>query len=205
MEYLTFLKIMHLIGLMAGFGGALYTDYLMITRGIFRPLENTTITEIKRLSHFVTFGLILLWISGTALALEIVNTNPQFLTNDKFWAKIVIVSALTINGFFIHYYVLKEAQKSLNKRLLIDSSLPVVIVLASCGSLSFISWVTPFILGKAPEFSYVVPFQLIITLWIIAVLTSIAGVLMLVALQEIWTAYKRTRNSTMPGIANMAI
>ncbi|MEP2943289.1 MAG: hypothetical protein ABJL18_09740 [Hyphomicrobiales bacterium] len=205
MEYLTFLKIMHLVGLMAGFGGALYTDYLMITRGIFRPLEKNTITEIKRLSHFVTFGLILLWASGAALTLEIVNTNPQFLTNEKFWAKMVIVSALTINGFFIHFYVLKEAKKSLNKRLLIDSSLPVVIVLATCGSLSFTSWVTPFILGKAPEFSYVVPFELIITLWIIAILISIASVLTLVALQNIWTVYKRSRQPITPEITGIAI
>ncbi|MEP3673412.1 MAG: hypothetical protein ABJM86_10715 [Hyphomicrobiales bacterium] len=205
MEYLTFLKIMHLVGLMAGFGGALYTDYLMITRGILRPLEKNTITEIKRLSHFVTFGLIMLWASGAALTLEIVNTNPQFLTNEKFWAKMVIVSALTINGFFIHFYVLKEAKKSLNKRLLIDSSLPVVIVLATCGSLSFTSWVTPFILGKAPEFSYVVPFELIITLWIIAALISIAGVLTLVALQNIWTVYKRSRQSITPEIMGLAI
>lgn len=204
MEYLTFLKIMHLTGLMSGFGGALYTDYLMITRGIFRPLQSGTIDEIKRLSHFVAFGLLLLWVSGMALAYEIVLTKPEFLSNDKFWAKVLIVCALTLNGFFIHFYVLKEAQKSLNKRLLIDSSLSVIIILTSCGSLSFVSWVTPFILGKAPEFSYVVPFELIITLWIMAVLTSIAGVFTLVALQDIWTNYKRSQNSIVPQQSGLA-
>lgn len=204
MEYLTFLKIMHLTGLMAGFGGALYTDYLMITRGIFRPLRRNTINEIKHLSHFVTFGLLLLWASGVALALENVNANPEFLNNDKFWAKILIVSVLTLNGFFIHFYVLKEAQKSLNKRLLIDSSLPVVIILAMCGSVSFISWVTPFILGKAPEFSYVIPFELIVTLWVIAILISIAGVLTLVAVQDIWRIYRQRRDSIVPQLLGMA-
>ena len=204
MEYITFLKIMHLIGLMAGFGGALYTDYLMIMRGIFRPLRHGTIAEVKRLSHFVTFGLLLLWASGAALTIEIVNTNPEFLSNEKFWAKMLIVSALTINGFFIHFFVLKEAQKSLNKRLLIDSSLPAVIILAMCGSVSFTSWATPFILGKAPEFSYVVPFEFIISLWVIAILISMAGVLMLVALEGIWSAYKRSQNAIVPGFGGMA-
>lgn len=204
MEYLTFLKIMHLIGLMAGFGGALYTDYLMITRGIFRPLRRNTINEIKRLSHFVTFGLLLLWASGAALALEIINTNPEFLNNDKFWAKILIVSILTLNGFFIHFYVLKEAQKSLNKRLLIDSRLHVVVILAMCGSISFISWVTPFILGKAPEFSYIVPFEFIVTIWVIAILTSIAGVLALVAVQDIWRIYRQRRDSIVPQLWGIA-
>lgn len=200
MEYMTFLKIMHLVGVMAGFGGALYTDYLMVTRGILRPLDSGTLSEIKRLTHFVTFGLFLLWISGVALTYEIIVSKPEFLTNDKFWAKVLIVCVLTVNGFFIHFYVLKEAESSLNKRLLIDSSLKAVIILAVSGSISFVSWVTPFILGKAPEFSYVVPFGLIVTLWLMAIMTSSAGVLMLVALQDMWNAYKHSRNAIVPRI-----
>jgi len=190
MEYLTFLKIIHLMGLVAGFGGALYTDYLMITRGIFQPLQKETLREIKRLSHFVSYGLLLLWISGAALTVEIVSTKPEFLTNEKFWAKMVIVGILTLNGFFIHLFVLKEAKRSVNKRLLIDSSVPAILLMVISGCISFTSWITPFILGKAPEFSYVVPFETIMSFWALAVFIAIAGVLILVALQDIYAHFQ---------------
>jgi len=186
MEYITFLKIMHLAGLTAGLGGALYSDFLMIMNGVLKRLNRRTLGEVKRLSRVVTYGLLLLWLSGAVLAYEISLTKPEFLTNEKFWAKLVIVTVLTINGIFVHYVILNEAKRSIGKRLLIDSSIPMLIVLALSGSISFVSWMTPFILGKAPEFSYVVPFETILTLWVIAILVSLAGVLTLVALQDLW-------------------
>lgn len=186
MEYITFLKIMHLIGLTAGLGGALYSDFLMITKGVFRRLNKQTLAEVKRLSSIVTYGLLLLWVSGAALAYEISLTKPEFLTNEKFWAKMVIVAVLTLNGFFVHYVVLNEAKRSIGKRLLIDSSIPMLVIMAISGSVSFVSWMTPFILGKAPEFSYVVPLENILTLWVFAILVSLAGVLIFVAIQDIW-------------------
>ena len=193
MEYLTFLKIMHLIGLTAGLGGALYSDFLMVANGVLRRLKKQTLTEVKRLSKFVTYGLVLLWVSGVALAYEISLTNPAFLTNEKFWAKVIIVSVLTLNGIFVHYVVLNEARRSIGKRLLIDSSIPMLVVLALSGSVSFVSWMIPFILGKAPEFSYVVPLENILTLWVLAIVTALAGVLVLVALQDLWARHLKGR------------
>ena len=189
MEYLTFLKIMHLIGLTAGLGGALYSDFLMVTNGVLRRLSMQTLKEVKRLSKFVTYGLLLLWISGVALAYEISLTKPEFLTNEKFWAKMVIVVVLTLNGVFVHYVVLNEAKRSIGKRLLIDSKLPMLVVLAVSGSVSFVSWIVPFILGKTPEFSYVVPMGNILTLWVIAINVALAGVLVLVALHNLWSRW----------------
>lgn len=187
MEYLTFLKIMHLIGLTAGLGGAFYSDFLIVTHGVFRRFNKRTLTEVKRLSKFVTYGLLLLWVSGAALVYEISLTKPEFLTNEKFWAKMVIVAVLTLNGFFVHYVVLNEAKRSIGKRLLIDSTLPMLTVLALSGSISFVSWITPFILGKAPEFSYVVPFETLLIIWVVAIVSSLAGVLILVAMQRLWS------------------
>ena len=186
MEYITFLKIMHLIGLTAGFGGALYSDFLMVTNGVLRRLNKRTLGEVKRLSKFVTYGLLLLWVSGAALAYEVSLIKPEFLTNEKFWAKMVIVVVLTLNGFFVHYVVLNEAKRSIGKRLLIDSSIPMLVVLAVSGSVSFVSWITPFILGKAPEFSYVVPLETILTFWVLTITIALAGVLTMVALQNLW-------------------
>lgn len=200
MEYLTFLKIIHLLGLVAGFGGALYTDYRMIRCGILKPLKPETLKEIQRLSHVVTGGLVVLWISGAALTLEIVSTKPEFMLNEKLWAKMLIVAVLTINGVLVHFVVLKEAKKSLNKRMLIDSSTSMLAILTTCGSISFVSWITPFVLGKAPEFSYVVPYETIIAIWILAILTSITGVLTLVALQNIWQHFSQ-RHTIFNGAA----
>ena len=196
MEYLTFLKIMHLIGLTAGLGGALYSDFLMVTNGVFKRLNEQTLTEVKRLSKFVTYGLLLLWISGAALAYEISLTKPEFLTNEKFWAKVIIVAVLTLNGVFVHYVVLNEAKRSIGKRLLIDSSIPMLVVLAVSGSVSFVSWMVPFILGKAPEFSYVVPMENILTLWVIAINVALAGVLVMVAMHDLWSRWRLPKIST---------
>ena len=195
MEYLTFLKIMHLIGLTAGLGGALYSDFLMVTNGVLKRLNEQTLTEVKRLSKFVTYGLLLLWISGVALAYEISLTKPEFLTNEKFWAKVIIVAVLTLNGFFVHYVVLNEAKRSIGKRLLIDSSIPMLVVLAVSGSVSFVSWMIPFILGKAPEFSYVVPMENILTFWVISINVALTGVLALVALQDLWSRWSMPKHS----------
>jgi len=197
MDYLTFLKIMHLIGLTAGLGGALYSDFLMVANGVLKRLNEQTLTEVKRLSKFVTYGLLLLWVSGAALAYEISLTKPEFLTNEKFWAKVIIVAVLTLNGVFVHYVVLNEAKRSIGKRLLIDSSIPMLVVLAVSGSVSFVSWMVPFILGKAPEFSYVVPMENILTLWVIAINVALTGVLVLVALQDLWSRWSLPKLSTL--------
>ncbi|MEM8796685.1 MAG: hypothetical protein AAGE61_14035 [Pseudomonadota bacterium] len=186
MEWITVLKIAHLIGLMAGLGGAVYTDYLVVTKGVLKPLTEETLAQVKQLSHFVTLGLGLLWISGGLLTYELLTTNPDFMLNEKFWAKVVIVTVLTVNGFVVHNVVLGEACRSIRKRLLFDSNARIAVILTISGSVSFVSWVIPFVLGKAPEFSYVLPFEAIIFFWICAILASIAAILMLIALEEIW-------------------
>lgn len=125
------------------------------------------------------------------MTVEIVSTKPEFLTNEKFRAKMVIVGILTLNGFFIHLFVLKEPKRSVNKRLLIDSSKPAILVMAISGCISFTSWITPFILGEALEFNYVIPFETIMSFGGLAVLITIAGVLILATLQHIYTHYRK--------------
>lgn len=199
MEYLTILKITHLLGVIGGFGGALFTDYLMIRRGIFRPLRPEHITQIETLSRFVILGLFVLWISGAALAFELISTNQDFMLNGKFWAKVAIVSVLTINGFFIHHVVLKEAKTSVAKRLLIDTEPAMMMVLAITGSVSFMSWTTPFILGKAKEFSYVVPFDTIILTWLAAIFVSTIGIVTMVRLYT-WQEKRRASRVNAPSV-----
>lgn len=186
MELITIFKILHLFGMMAGLGGALYTDFLMITRGIVKPLDKATLKQVHHLTRFVTLGLLVLWVSGIALAAINITTNPEFMSNDKFWAKVAIVAVLSINGLIVHHYVLGEAERSLGARLIFDSNIRGTITLATVGSVSFVSWTLPFVMGSAKELSYVIPFELFLFFWIGAILTSVSFVLTIVMIEEMW-------------------
>ena len=43
--------------------------------------------------------------------------KPEDLTHEKLWAKIAIVVALTMNGFYIHHSVLPFMKRGLGRRL----------------------------------------------------------------------------------------
>jgi hypothetical protein len=157
MLFLTFVKLFHLLGLILGFGGAILLDATVFTRGVIRPVSQYTIHQAEVLSRVVTLGLVMLWTSGAALIWINLATKPEYLTNQKLWAKIAIVVVLTLNGILIHHKVLPLLKERLGKRLFEDTGRVKIAALTLIGSISFVSWTTPFILGKASELNYVTP------------------------------------------------
>ena len=59
-------RAVHLLGLALGFGLAILAD-ISASRAVLRPLSEADILLLKRLHHFVSLGLVLLWISGLVL------------------------------------------------------------------------------------------------------------------------------------------
>jgi hypothetical protein len=157
LSLLTLLKITHLIGLIMGLGGAILADTTIFTRGVIRPVSAYTIHQAKFLSHIVSIGLAILWISGIALIWVNTLAHPEYITNQKLWAKIVIVVMLTINGVLVHKLVLPLLKKSIGQRLFDHTSAKQVFGMTALGSISLVSWTVPFILGKASELNYVTP------------------------------------------------
>lgn len=167
---LTLLKITHLVGLIMGLGGAILADYTIFTRGVIRPVSPYTIHQTEFLSHIVLAGLTILWISGCALIWINLIDHPQYLTNQKLWAKIAIVVVLTLNGVFVHKYVLPILRRSIGNRLFADMPRKYLGVLTLFGSISIVSWAVPFVLGKASELNYVTPIWNILGVYAICVL-----------------------------------
>ena len=162
MSILTTLKLIHLVGLMMGFGGAILADMLILRRAILAPIEKHTIESVQHLSHIVLAGLGLLWVSGAALVYVRYSADPAFLMNEKVWAKVAIVAILTINGFAVHNIALSYL-KSRTGRQMFSPDLPRhMIGLTFVAAVSSVSWLVPFVLGVAAEYNFTVPAVLIL-------------------------------------------
>ena len=170
MEPVTFVKLAHLLGLIMGLGGALLSDYIVATQAVLRPVTHGAIRQIHSLSQFVALGLGLLWISGTGLAIFGIAMDARFVENPKFWCKVAIVTVLTLNSLLIHFFALPRMQRSLGRRLMFDGPRKEATQLAFIGSLSFVSWMTAFILGTAKEFNFRTPAWEIAAAYVLTVL-----------------------------------
>ncbi len=181
MHLLTFIKIFHLLGLVMGLGGAVLLDLTIFNRGIIRPVSNYTVHQAEVLSRIVSVGLAILWVTGIALIWVNLADKPEYLTNQKLWAKIAIVIVLTINGVFIHKHVLPYLKDKVGYRLFDRLERPHIAILTLMGSVSFVSWTTPFILGKASELNYVTPMIMILSVYCLAILVVWGGMFTMVS------------------------
>ncbi len=160
---LTIIKVIHLCGLVLGFGGAVLADFTIFTRGVIRPVSQYTVYQTRLLSRIVSFGLIVLWVSGIGLIWINLQVHPEYLTNQKLWAKIAIVGILTLNGVLIHKNIMPILERSIGYRLFDEIPRRYLAALTLLGSVSIVSWTVPFVLGKATELNYVTPFWVIMS------------------------------------------
>ena len=162
----TILIVFHLIGLIIGFGVAIAVDALMLKRAFFSRINRDLIHTIEFLSQLVTLGLVILWISGIALALDNYHANASFVTNAKFWAKVCIVIVLTIGASNIHTNVLPRVRQYEGRSLLDRASAGTCFTWALASAVSIVSWTLPVLLGSARELSYVTPFFTVIFFYV---------------------------------------
>lgn len=172
MTLLTIIKITHLIALVMGLGGAVLLDLTIFTRGVIRPVSQFTIHQAEVLSRFVSAGLVLLWASGAGLIWVNTMSKPEYLTNQKLWAKIAIVLILTINGIVVHKYILPFLKGSVGKPLFTGITGRYLAFLTFVGSISFVSWTVPVVLGMASELNYVTRMWVILAIYATAVFST---------------------------------
>ncbi|MEJ6781713.1 hypothetical protein [Aminobacter sp. Piv2-1] len=157
----TALRLIHFGGLVLGFGGALFLD-LLLSRYRRSPLTAELVGNVEWISRFVALGLALLWFSGVGFLLLYQATEPEKLLNPKIWAKVTIVSILTLNGIAIHRLVLPFLNQRIGSRLLDGITPGRKAALIGCGVVSAVSWTMPVILGAAPQLNFVVPCAIIL-------------------------------------------
>ena len=179
MQLLTLVKILHLIGLIMGLGGAVLLDFSIFRRGVVRPVSRFTVHQAITLSRIVSFGLVMLWLTGAALIAIGYAAKPEYIENPKLWAKVLIVWILTVNGFAIHAKVLPLLKRSVGRTIFAGRPKRQIGFLTGLGAISFTSWVTPFVLGKASELNYVTPMLPILGVYAAAVVAVWAGLFLL--------------------------
>jgi hypothetical protein len=185
MEFLNIAKLLHLTGLILGLGGAMLADFTALSRGVIRPVSNYTIHQVEFLSKLLLVGLALLWLSGGAIIWLNTLANPEYITNQKLWAKLVIVCVLTLNGLAVHRIILPHLKNSLGNRLFDGVSINDVAMMTLIGSFSFVSWTMPMILAKASELNYVTPIEVILAVYALCVL--IAWLVLFITMSSIAT------------------
>lgn len=157
----TSLRLIHFVGLVLGLGGAVFLD-LMLSRYRRQAVSTELVDHVEWISRFVASGLLLLWISGLGFLLLYQVAEPEKLLNPKIWAKVTIVSILTINGFAIHRFVLPLVRQQVGTTLLAGIRSSTKSALIGCGVISTISWSVPVVLGAAPQLNFVVPCEVIL-------------------------------------------
>lgn len=162
----TSLRLFHFAGLVLGFGGAIFLD-LMLSRYRRMVVSTELVANVEWISRFVASGLLLLWISGGGFLLLYFVAEPEKLMNPKIWAKITIVSILTINGLAIHRFVLPFIRQRVGSQLLTEIKPGTKVALIACGVISVVSWTVPVILGAAPQLNFVVPCAVILAAYVL--------------------------------------
>ncbi|HLC49602.1 MAG TPA: hypothetical protein VJI96_04445 [Candidatus Andersenbacteria bacterium] len=150
MDIRILLVILHVIGTVIGAGAATVTDYLVFKFAKDAKIDKDEFQILHTISDLIWAGLFILLATGFGfilLHLADFGSVRDSYNVDKIWAKITIVIILTLNGFFIHYYVLPTLKKRLGKSLVSPSILKKSFLLFSPGAISAVSWYTALILG----------------------------------------------------------
>ena len=149
------LTIMHLLGFSFGLGLATIVDVMLI-RSLLRNkmLSETQFKMIHQLSIYVVIGLCVLWISGAGFLLTYKLYSPEKICNPKVWAKFTVVFILSVNGFYIHRYLLPKLKLCIGERLMDSQSYKQLSIFCASGVISIVSWYIPFIFGVASQLNY---------------------------------------------------
>jgi len=166
------LTIFHLIGVVFGAGGAAASDLMF-----FKSIRDHQISKAEE--GFLRLGSTMVW-GGLALlllsGLGLYSLDPiYYLQSDKFFAKMLIVGILTLNGLVFHVSHLPWLQRHTDMPLRNGAGFarraPLLIL---AGVISATSWTAALVLGSLREVP--MTFQQIMTVYgAILVINAIIG------------------------------
>ncbi|WP_411889831.1 hypothetical protein [Yoonia sp. SDW83-1] len=151
------LRIFHFIGLALGLGAAMLLDMMILRFFLGRVLTQQSCDIFEFCADIVAVGLKLLWVTGIGFLIYYWAYEPIKLSNEKIWAKMVIVAILTANGVYIHRTILPFLQQQVGGTMLEGTTQLRQHVFVSCGILSFVSWYGPLIIANLPHLNFKVP------------------------------------------------
>jgi hypothetical protein len=198
MSALAFLKFAHLIALVVGFGCAMLADYLILRQAILRPITRQLTDWLHYISQFAFLGLAMLWATGLGLIFIRYMDNPAVLSNQKLWAKIVIVILLSINGVFVHKHALRLVSSRVGRKLFDQRSRPQIAGLTMIAAVSSVSWITPMFLGVATELNNKVSVGPVLGVYALLVLCAWGFMMLFVAKIVPYVAAASSRRNLIP-------
>ena len=140
----TLYLIGHLIGIAMGAGGAIISDLLFLKAARDGKITKTEMGFIELGGYAVTFGLLLLIVSGGLLfSLD----AARYLASSKFLVKMTVVAVLIANGILLHAVHIPRLKRTVGKEIATPKNKRWKIILIASGALSAVSWVSAVILG----------------------------------------------------------
>lgn len=189
----TVLVLSHILALALGLGSALLADWIVLRKLAFKTVSQKAAGQLIDLSHAVCAGLVLIWITGALLVTDNALNTPASVVNQKLWAKLVIVTALTLNAVLLHRIVMPMVKRRVGQPLFETAFDRLAMASTLLGAVSVVSWVFSAYLGVARELNgreNLVP-----------ILVSYLGALLLtwaLAVILLWSMQQRRAGSEFP-------
>lgn len=170
----TGLLVMHVAGLTAGLGSALFLDLYLKRYFYKQPLTREAVETCKVGKTLVTTGLTLLWISGIGFLLLYAIAMPEKLLNPKLHMKIVVVAILTLNGMMVHRMLIDRLHHYVGRPLMLALEPGRVMPILAIGATSMVSWMIAFGFGMVRELNNVVPAPVLAGVYLLALAAGFA-------------------------------
>ena len=189
----TVLVLSHILALALGLGSALLADWIVLRKLAFGTVNQKAAGQLIDLSHAVCAGLVLVWITGALLVTDNALNAPASVMNQKLWAKLAIVTALTLNAVLLHRIVMPMVKRRVGQPLFEAAFDRLAMASTLLGAVSVVSWVFSAYLGVARELNgreNLVP-----------ILVSYLGALLLtwaLAVILLWSMQQRRTSSQLP-------
>lgn len=168
------LSLGHLVGLVLGLGTTLYLDGGCVLSIAGRSWDGYRSFMSGSLFGFATryviVGLAILWITGCGFLIHYAVFSPEKLANPKIYAKLALVSVLSINGYLLHHHVLRRVAEMKDCGHLLTSRVGRLCLLS--GAVSAASWTGAFLLGALPVLNNKVSFFMLVAIWAVFVLVA---------------------------------
>lgn len=147
----TILVLGHVLTLALGLGSALLADWIVLRRLAFGVVSQKAAGQLTELSRAVSAGLVLIWITGALLVADNALDAPASIMNQKLWAKLAIVTILTLNAVLLHSVVMPMVRRRVGQKLFEAAFDRLAIVSTLLGAVSAVSWMSAAYLGVARE------------------------------------------------------
>lgn len=186
----TAVLFLHLIAMAVAVGKILEFDLRFLPQAQ-APLTREGTASLKLTKAIVAASLSVLWLTGATLILLGMQESPAYLQNEKLWVKVLIVVALTVNGWVMHRWAFPVMQ---GDTAFLELAMPRMLGLAALAVTSSVSWMYASFLGIARSWNHTVSFAYPIAVYAVLLMAGWAAASAVL----LWLRQSRAHSSRKP-------